>query len=82
MVQDHNTTRSNDIKLVQHNMNGARVVSVELLEHRRNSGADILLLQETPLTGDKVYGFDSSRVRVVNSSVGEGTVHGCDCSPQ
>lgn len=58
------------ISVCQLNMNGQPIVSVQLLEYCRNNGVDVLLLQEMPLSGQKVSGFEFDSARVVLSFVG------------
>lgn len=59
------------ISVCQLNMNGKPIVSVQLLEHCQTNDVDVLLLQETPLTGNKISGFEFDSARVVMNDIGD-----------
>jgi len=59
-----------EIRVVQQNMNGSRIISIQLLDNCRATRIYVLLLQEMPLEGRRIYGLETGGVRTINSFVG------------
>jgi len=56
--------QQDEIRVGQLNMNGQRIVPVQLLDYCGRVGIEVLLLQEPPIVGGKIYGFEED-IRVI-----------------
>jgi len=50
------------IKIIQHNLNGQRIASLQLREHCAQNKVNIALLQEPVAQSGKIYGFEDCRI--------------------
>lgn len=54
-----------EYRISQINMNGQRIVSSQLVEYCRDKAVDVLLLQDPPVEGSRIFGFEDRNYRKI-----------------